>query len=100
EKKNTEVAEQVSPDLLSLEAEKMLNEAIDKASATAQSAIENEDFESAMSALATMRAPVDQFFDDVLVNDKDTAIRANRLALLSRIRNATATVADFGKISG
>ncbi|MEO1142087.1 MAG: glycine--tRNA ligase subunit beta, partial [Pseudomonadota bacterium] len=100
EKKNTEVAEQVSPDLLSLEAEKMLNEAIDKASATAQSAIENEDFESAMSALATMRAPVDQFFDDVLVNDEDTAIRANRLALLSRIRNATATVADFGKISG
>ncbi len=100
EKKNTEVAEQVSPDLLSLEAEKMLNEAIDKASATAQSAIENEDFESAMSALATMRAPVDQFFDDVLVNDEDTAVRANRLALLSRIRNATATVADFGKISG
>ena len=100
EKKNTEVAEQVSPGLLSLDAEKMLNEAIDKASATAQSAIENEDFESAMSALATMRAPVDQFFDDVLVNDEDTAIRANRLALLSRIRNATATVADFGKISG
>ncbi len=100
EKKNTEVAEQVSPDLLNLDAEKMLNEAIDKASATAQSAIENEDFESAMSALATMRAPVDQFFDDVLVNDEDTAIRANRLALLSRIRNATATVADFGKISG
>ena len=100
EKKSTQVAEQVSPDLLSLDAEKMLNEAIDRASATAQSAIENEDFESAMSALATMRAPVDQFFDDVLVNDEDTAIRANRLALLSRIRNATATVADFGKISG
>jgi glycyl-tRNA synthetase beta chain len=53
-----------------------------------------------MSALATLRAPVDAFFEDVLVNDEDEAIRANRLALLTRIRAATQTVADFSKISG
>jgi glycyl-tRNA synthetase beta chain len=40
------------------------------------------------------------FFDKVLVNDDDTAVRANRLALLSRIRSATDRVADFSKIAG
>ena len=53
-----------------------------------------------MAALATLRTPVDTFFEDVHVNDEDEAIRANRLALLARIRAATATVADFSKISG
>ena len=59
-----------------------------------------EDFRFAMEALSTLRAPVDQFFNDVLVNDEDPAIRANRLALLSAIRAATGTVADFSKITG
>ena len=53
-----------------------------------------------MAALAVLRAPVDRFFEDVLVNDEDAAIRANRLALLKAIRAATGTVADFSKIAG
>lgn len=53
-----------------------------------------------MTALSTLRLPVDRFFTDVLVNDEDVAVRGNRLALLRLIREATGTVADFSKISG
>ncbi len=100
EKKGTVVADGVSEALLTLDAEKALYAAIRSASADAAKAVAGEDFRSAMAALSTLRAPVDQFFTDVLVNDEDAAIRANRLALLSLIRAATGTVADFSKISG
>jgi glycyl-tRNA synthetase beta chain len=53
-----------------------------------------------MRALSALRGPVDAFFDEVLVNAEDAAVRANRLALLSRIREATGRVADFSKIGG
>ena len=53
-----------------------------------------------MQGLSKLRAPVDRFFEDVLVNDEDTAIRANRLALLKAIREATGTVAEFSRIAG
>lgn len=100
EKKGTVVEVVVSPDLLALDAEKTLYTAIETASRDAAAAVAGEDFRSAMAALSTLRAPVDQFFTDVLVNDEDPAIRANRLALLSSIRAATGTVADFSKIAG
>ncbi|MBW8318245.1 MAG: glycine--tRNA ligase subunit beta, partial [Rhizobium sp.] len=98
EKKGTVVADGVSEALLTLDAEKALYAAIKTASAEAADAVASEDFRSAMQALSTLRAPVDTFFDDVLVNDEDAAIRANRLALLKAIREATGTVADFSKI--
>ena len=100
EKKGTVVADGVSEELLKLDAEKTLYAAIKTASADAAKAVEGEDFRSAMQALSTLRAPVDKFFEDVLVNDEDAAIRANRLALLKAIREATGTVADFSKITG
>lgn len=100
EKKGTVVADGVSESLLTLDAEKDLFAAIKVASAEASDAIAKEDFRSAMAALSTLRAPVDRFFGDVLVNDEDAAIRANRLALLRLIREATGTVADFSKIAG
>ena len=100
EKKGTVVADGVSEELLKLEAEKALYAAIKTASADAAKAVAGEDFRSAMQALSTLRAPVDKFFEDVLVNDEDAAIRANRLALLKAIREATGTVADFSKITG
>ncbi|AYM61450.1 glycine--tRNA ligase subunit beta [Agrobacterium fabrum] len=100
EKKGTVVADGVSEELLKLDAEKALYAAIKTASADAAKAVEGEDFRSAMQALSTLRAPVDKFFEDVLVNDEDAAIRANRLALLKAIREATGTVADFSKITG
>ncbi len=100
EKKGTVVADGVSETLLKLDAEKELYAAITKASAEASAAVAKEDFRSAMEALSKLRAPVDRFFTDVLVNDEDAAIRANRLALLRLIREATGTVADFSKIAG
>jgi len=100
EKKGTGVAEAVSSELLKLDAEKALNTAIDKTAEFNDVAIAKENFEGAMTALASLRGPVDQFFEDVLVNDENETIRANRLALLKRITVATSVVADFSKISG
>ncbi|MBD8649569.1 glycine--tRNA ligase subunit beta [Rhizobium sp. CFBP 13726] len=98
EKKGTVVADGVSESLLTLDAEKALWAAISQASKEASDAVAKEDFRSAMEALSKLRVPVDTFFGDVLVNDEDAAIRANRLALLKAIREATATVADFSRI--
>ncbi|MBB4438647.1 MULTISPECIES: glycine--tRNA ligase subunit beta [Rhizobium] len=100
EKKGTVIADGVSEALLKLDAEKELFAAISSASKDASDAVAGEDFRSAMEALSKLRGPVDRFFEDVLVNDEDAAIRANRLALLRLIREATGTVADFSKISG
>ncbi len=100
EKKGTAVAAVVDPSRFRLDQEKALYAAVSDASQEAAAAIAGEDFRSAMEALSKLRGPVDQFFNDVLVNDEDPAIRANRLALLGMIRSATGTVADFSKISG
>ncbi|WP_395661326.1 glycine--tRNA ligase subunit beta [Aestuariivirga sp.] len=80
--------------------EKALHSAITQAVDQARRAVEQEDFEGAMSAIAKLRAPVDAFFEQVTVNDKDATLRENRLRLLNRIRQATAEVADFSKIEG
>jgi glycyl-tRNA synthetase beta chain len=53
-----------------------------------------------MAALATLRAPIDRFFDDVTVNDPDRDKRAARLDLLARFRAAVHNVADFSQIEG
>lgn len=100
EKKGTRVAEAVDPALLSEDAEKALFSAVNHAESEASQAVALQDFEGAMRALATLRAPVDAFFDAVMVNVDDEAVRANRLALLARIRAATGQVADFSKIAG
>ncbi|BCA57411.1 glycine--tRNA ligase subunit beta [Sphingomonas sp. HMP6] len=81
-------------------AEAALATALDSAEPAAAAAIEAEDFERAMAALASLRAPIDQFFETVIVNDPDAAKRAARLALLDRVRAAVHSVADFSKIEG
>ena len=81
-------------------AEKALINALDSAGPRAAQAVEREDFTAAMAALASLRAPIDAFFDDVTVNDADERKRANRLGLLDRFRVAVHNVADFSKIEG
>ncbi|WP_370176540.1 glycine--tRNA ligase subunit beta [Sphingobium abikonense] len=81
-------------------AEAALITALDAAEPRAAQAVADERFEGAMAALATLRAPIDAFFDSVTVNDPDPAKRANRLALLARVRDAVHNVADFSKIAG
>ncbi|WP_028965457.1 glycine--tRNA ligase subunit beta [Sphingomonas phyllosphaerae] len=74
--------------------------ALDAAEPAAAQAIEREDFEGAMAALATLRAPIDAFFDSVIVNDADPQKRSTRLKLLARVRAAVHKVADFSRIEG
>jgi glycyl-tRNA synthetase beta chain len=80
--------------------EKALYAAIQKVSADTKKAIDVENFGGAMRALAELRAPVDAFFETVTVNADDAHLRFNRLHLLSEIRAATLSVADFSKIAG
>jgi glycyl-tRNA synthetase beta chain len=81
-------------------AEAALIAALDSAEPGAAAAIADEDFERAMAALASLRAPIDAFFETVTVNDPDQAKRAARLHLLARVRTAVHAVADFSKIEG
>ncbi|MCM0033942.1 MAG: glycine--tRNA ligase subunit beta [Sandarakinorhabdus limnophila] len=81
-------------------AEALLAAALATALPTAKQAVAEERFTDAMAALASLRGPVDAFFTDVMVNDPDPGIRARRLALLARFRDAVHGVADFSKIEG
>jgi len=81
-------------------AESALIGALDAAEAAADAAVKDENFEEAMAALASLRGPIDAFFDSVTVNDADAVKREARLELLARIRGAVHRVADFSKIEG
>jgi glycyl-tRNA synthetase beta chain len=81
-------------------AEAALAAALDVAGPAAEAAIAGEDFGAAMAALASLRGPIDAFFDQVTVNDADPVKRAARLGLLARMRDAVHRVADFAKIEG
>ncbi|MFA4898172.1 MAG: glycine--tRNA ligase subunit beta [Brevundimonas sp.] len=82
------------------EAETTLAFAVGAARTAVEAALETEDFAAAMTALARLRAPVDRFFDDVLVNSDIPAERENRLKLLGQVRDVMGQVADFGQIAG
>ncbi len=99
-KDKTSYEGEVSTSLLSGDDEKTLHKAIEAATRSAEKAIKSEDFAGAMTAIAALRAPVDSFFDNVIVNDEDKAVRENRLNLLALIRETTRKVADFSKIEG
>jgi len=100
EKKGAVIADAITPDLFEGDEERALFNTLENVEKLAANAIEAENYDEAMSRLASLRAPIDNFFEHVHVNADDEKVRANRLALLSRIRAATATVADLSKISG
>ncbi len=81
-------------------AENALFAALDAADAKIAPAMEAEDFSTAMTAMAALRGPIDQFFTDVQVNAESQVVRRNRLNLLSRIRRSCLSVADLTKIEG
>ncbi len=86
--------------LLKEDEERALANALQRATKDATDAIAREDFEAAMRALSTLRAPVDAFFDKVTVNADDPQVRSNRLRLLNELRRAVHEVADFSRIVG
>ncbi len=85
---------------LALAEEKSLHTALEKTLGTAKPLLAKEDFVGAMAAFSSLRAPVDTFFDKVMVNDKDAATRANRLNLLASLRATLDSIANFALIEG
>ena len=81
-------------------AETDLFTALDSAEAVITPAMKAEDFGTAMTAMAGLRAPIDAFFTDVQVNADQQVVRRNRLNLLSRIRKICLSVADLTRIEG
>ena len=81
-------------------AESALVAAVERARGAVDQALVTEDFAAAMTALAGLRAPVDAFFTDVMVNSDVPAERENRLKLLGQVREVMGRVADFGQVAG
>jgi glycyl-tRNA synthetase beta chain len=99
-KDKTPYADAPNPALFKEPAENVLAEKLKLATAESGKALEAEEFAGAMAALARLRVPVDEFFSKVTVNADDRELRANRLRLLSQIRDTLNRVADFSKIEG
>ena len=99
-KDGTTFAGPADRDLFHESAEQSLGAALSSAVKAADQALSLENFENAMTAMASLRGPVDAFFDAVTVNDRDAAQRLNRLKLLAEIRDTLHRVADFSKIEG
>ena len=85
--------------LLQEPAEQALHQALSKITTKADSALASGDYTATLSALAALRIPVDEFFDNVMVNAEDMALRANRLALLSQLHQAMNRIADISKLA-
>ena len=82
------------------EAEKVLFAALDEADQKIQLAMAAQDFATAMAAMASLRGPIDGFFEAVKINADSALVRRNRLNLLSRIRTTCLSVADLTKVEG
>ena len=98
-KKADDVDAHVSPVLLQEDAEKALYAAMQTVLPQAQALFEAGDYTTSLQALAALRAPVDAFFDGVMVNAEDPALKANRLALLKQLHSAMNRVADLSKLA-
>lgn len=84
---------------LAADAERALLSATDEAAARVSEALAADDYAAALAALSALRAPIDAFFEDVMIMDEDQAVRENRLRLLNRFVAVFAHVADFGKMA-
>ncbi len=100
EKKDGSFSTLIDPTLLHLSEEKTLAAALDRVEPSITAAIGEEKFAAAMSALASLRPPLDAFFDKITVNDPAPELRRNRLRLLARVRAAMNQAADFSRIDG
>lgn len=90
----------INADLIREADEVALTEALEKVVSDVDTALETEDFVASMTALSKLRAPVDAFFDNVIVNAEDSVVRENRLLILAAFRDAVRRVAEFSLIEG
>jgi glycyl-tRNA synthetase beta chain len=100
EKDGVEYSYGADPKFAENEAEKALFAALDRSEATITSALKAEDFAEAMTAIATLRGPIDAFFEAVQINTDNQTVRRNRLNLLHRIRTVCASVVQMSCIEG
>lgn len=102
EEKKDGVSHAAEPEVhrLVLHEEASLHAALAAAEPEIESALKSENFAHAMATLATLRAPIDAFFDKVTVNADDPDLRVNRLRLLARVRTAMGRVAEFSRVEG
>jgi glycyl-tRNA synthetase beta chain len=94
-----EVRAEVNTNLLQESAEKALSETLTKVKPQADQLFEAGDYTASLQALAALKAPVDDFFDNVMVNADDPALKANRLGLLATLHQAMNRVADLSKLA-
>lgn len=94
-----ELPTEIQPALLQEAAEQALAAAIAEVQPAADLLFEQHDYTGSLKALAALKAPVDAFFDGVMVNAEDPALRANRLALLGRLHAAMNRVADLSRLA-
>ncbi|MFD1710390.1 glycine--tRNA ligase subunit beta [Ottowia sp. GY511] len=94
-----EVSGAVDTALLKEDAEKALYAALQSVAPQANAAFEQGDYTASLRALAALKGPVDAFFDGVMVNADDAALKANRLALLQQLHQAMNRVADLSRLA-
>jgi len=97
-KADIDIPGQIDPSLLREEAERALAEAVAAAIDDTGASLQKKDYVSVLERLARLRPQVDAFFDQVMVNDEDPAVRANRLALLKRLSDRFDAVASLAQL--
>ncbi len=93
------IAAEVNTNLLKEPAEQALAEALKQVKPKADQLFEAGDYTASLQALAVLKAPVDAFFDNVMVNAEEMALKNNRLALLNQLHQAMNRVADLSKLA-
>lgn len=99
-KSAAEAATSVDVNLLQVDAERALHAALVGVSAGVEADLGSRRYNAALTTLAGLRPAIDAFFNDVMVNDPDPALRANRLALVGRVRELFSGVADLSRLPG
>jgi glycyl-tRNA synthetase beta chain len=94
-----ELSFEVNANLLQEPAERALAEALNQVKPKADQLFEAGDYTASLQALAVLKAPVDAFFDNVMVNAEEVALKNNRLALLNQLHQAMNRVADLSKLA-
>jgi glycyl-tRNA synthetase beta chain len=98
-KSDAPVSDTVNAALLKEPAEQALHEALQAVAPKAEAAFARGDYTGSLQALAALKTPVDAFFDKVMVNAEDPALRANRLGLLAQLHAAMNKVADLSRLA-
>ena len=88
----------VDPAHFESDAERELHAALDAARAETRDLLARGDYTGTLARLSALQGPVDRFFDDVLVNAENPAVRANRLALLAQLKASFGAIADISRL--